>query len=112
MGAALSAGASAASLVYRTCLGYAELDGEWYAYDRRVLDVLGLSPPERIARFVHIGRPAKPPEDREQPNLNALVAVSGFEEQIVRRFNLYVMQRAHAPYRLVTTPPALFGLLG
>ena len=29
---------------------------EWYAFDRRVLDALGLAPDERIAGFVHIGR--------------------------------------------------------
>ena len=34
---------------------------EWYAYDRAVLDALGLRRNERIAGFVHIGRPAKPP---------------------------------------------------
>ena len=35
---------------------------EWYAYDRGVLDALGLSDNERIAGFVHIG--PSPPEDR------------------------------------------------
>jgi hypothetical protein len=30
---------------------------EWYAYDRGVLDALGLAPHERIAGFIHIGRP-------------------------------------------------------
>ena len=29
---------------------------EWYAYDRRVLDALGVGANERIAGFVHIGR--------------------------------------------------------
>ena len=46
---------------------------EWYAYDRRVLDKLGLAPHERIAGFVHIGRTAKPPEDRDRPPLDAIV---------------------------------------
>ena len=46
---------------------------EWYAYDRRVLDALGLAANERIAGFVHIGRPARPPEDRERPNLADIV---------------------------------------
>ena len=45
----------------------------WYAYDRRVLDKLGLAPHERIAGFVHIGRTAKPPEDRDRPPLDAIV---------------------------------------
>ena len=40
-----------------------------YIYDRRVLDALGVKPEERIAGFVHIGRPAKPTEDRPRPPL-------------------------------------------
>ncbi|MGB8070651.1 MAG: nitroreductase, partial [Pseudolabrys sp.] len=47
------------------------------AYDRRVLDALGLAPHERIAGFVHIGRPARPPDDRERPELNAIVTRFG-----------------------------------
>ena len=46
---------------------------EWYAYDRKVLDALGLAPNERIAGFVHIGRATKPPEDRPRPPLNEIV---------------------------------------
>jgi nitroreductase len=42
---------------------------EWYAYDRRVLDALGLAANEKIAGFIHIGKPAKPPEDRPRPQL-------------------------------------------
>ena len=42
---------------------------EWYAYDRGVLDALGLKENERIAGFVHIGRPVHPPEDRPRPPL-------------------------------------------
>jgi nitroreductase len=75
----LSAGASAMSLVLAAhAMGYAaSWITEWYAYDRRVLDVLGLAANERIAGFVHIGRPAKPPEDRERPNLDAIVTRFG-----------------------------------
>jgi len=71
----LSAGASAMSLVFAAhAMGYAaSWITEWYAYDRRVLNALGLAPNERIAGFVHIGRPIKPPEDRERPNLEAIV---------------------------------------
>ena len=49
---------------------------EWYAYDRGVLAALGLQENERIAGFVHIGRPSAPPEDRPRPPL----------EQIATRF--------------------------
>jgi nitroreductase len=71
----LSAGASAMSLVFAAhAMGFAaSWITEWYAYDRRVLDALGLSPNERIAGFVHIGRPGKPSEDRERPKLNDIV---------------------------------------
>jgi nitroreductase len=75
----LSAGASAMSLVFAAhAMGYAaSWITEWYAYDRRVLDALGLSPHERIAGFVHIGRPARPPQDRDRPNLESIVTRFG-----------------------------------
>ena len=71
----LSAGAAAMNLVNAAhALGYAaSWITEWYAYDRRALDALGLEPNERIAGFVHIGRPAKPPEDRDRPKLSDIV---------------------------------------
>jgi nitroreductase len=70
----LSAGAAAMSLVIAAhALGYgANWITEWYAYDRGVLDALGLAPHERIAGFVHIGRPPGPPEDRPRPPLDAI----------------------------------------
>jgi nitroreductase len=71
----LSAGASAMNLVNAAyALGYAaSWITEWYAYDRRVLDKLGLAPNERMAGFVHIGRAAKPPEERDRPKLSDIV---------------------------------------
>jgi nitroreductase len=71
----LSAGASSMNLVWAAyALGYAaSWLTEWYAYDRAVLDALGLGADERIAGYVHIGRPAKPPEDRDRPALDAIV---------------------------------------
>src|SRR5262249_264910 len=55
------AGAAATSLVFAAhALGFAaSWLTEWYAYDRRVLDALGVKPEEKIAGFVHIGRQAK-----------------------------------------------------
>ena len=75
----LSAGASAMSLVFAAhAMGYAaSWITEWYAYDRRVLNALGLAPHERVAGFVHIGRPVKPPEDRDRPILDAIVTRFG-----------------------------------
>jgi len=71
----LSSGAAAMNLVHAACaLGYgASWITEWYAYDRAVLDALGLLPHERIAGFVHIGRPPGVPEDRPRPPLNEIV---------------------------------------
>ena len=75
----LSAGAAATSLVFAAhALGFAaSWLTEWYAYDRRVLEALGVKPEERIAGFVHIGRPAKPPEDRPRPPLDEIVTRFG-----------------------------------
>lgn len=71
----LSAGAAAMNLVVAAhALGYAaKWITEWYAYDRRVLDALGLAPHERIVGFIHIGRPAQRPDDRARPVLSELV---------------------------------------
>src|SRR2546423_10479008 len=67
----LSAGAAAMSLVLAAhALGYAaSWITEWYAYDRGVLDALGLRENERVAGFIHIGTPAHAPEDRPRPAL-------------------------------------------
>ncbi len=50
---------------------------EWYAYDRSVLDALGLALHEKIAGFVHIGRPTHAPEDRPRPALADIVTRFG-----------------------------------
>ena len=70
----LSAGAAAMNLVTAAhALGFAaNWITEWYAYDRRVLDALGLAANEKIAGFIHIGTPVKPPEDRPRPPLNEI----------------------------------------
>ncbi len=71
----LSAGASAMNIVTAaTALGYgaAWLTG-WFAFDRDVLDGLGLKPDEKLAGFIHIGTPSRPNEDRPRPNLSEIV---------------------------------------
>ncbi len=75
----LSAGAAAMSLVFAAhALGFAaNWITEWYAYDRTVLDALGLAPQEKIAGFVHIGRPASAAEDRPRPPLSEIVTRFG-----------------------------------
>jgi nitroreductase len=75
----LSAGAATMSLVLAAhALGYgANWITEWYAYDRGFLDAIGLSESERIAGFVHIGRPSHPPEDRPRPALDQIATHFG-----------------------------------
>jgi nitroreductase len=75
----LSAGAAAMNLVNAAhALGFAaNWITEWYAYDRRVLDALGLQPHERVAGFVHIGTPVRPSEDRPRPPLAEIVTRFG-----------------------------------
>src|SRR5580700_9440709 len=75
----LSSGAAAMSLVIAAhALSFgATWITEWYAYDRSVLDALGLAPHEKIAGFVHIGRPPGPPEDRPRPPLDEIATRFG-----------------------------------
>jgi len=75
----LSAGAATMNLVTAAhALGYAaNWITEWYAYDPRTLKAMGLADGERIAGFVHIGRPARPPEDRPRPALSDIVTRFG-----------------------------------
>jgi nitroreductase len=71
----LSAGASAMNIVTAaTALGYGAcwLTG-WYAFDRDVLDGLGLKREEKIAGFIYIGTPTKQSEDRPRPALSEIV---------------------------------------
>jgi nitroreductase len=71
----LSAGASAMNIVTAaTALGYGAcwLTG-WFAFDRDVLDALGLKAEEKLAGFIHIGTPSKPSEDRPRPELSDIV---------------------------------------
>jgi len=75
----LSAGAATMNLVTAAhALGYAaNWITEWYAYDPRVMKAMGLDPHERIAGFVHIGKAARPPEDRPRPALSEIVTRYG-----------------------------------
>jgi nitroreductase len=71
----LSAGASAMNIVTAaTALGFGAcwLTG-WFAFDRDVLDGLGLKADEKIAGFIHIGTVAKPNEERPRPALSEIV---------------------------------------
>ena len=71
----LSAGASAMNIVTAaTALGFGAcwLTG-WFAFDRDVLEAIGLKADEKLAGFIHIGTPSKPNEDRPRPALSDIV---------------------------------------
>lgn len=71
----LSAGASAMNIVTAaTALGYGAcwLTG-WFTFDRDVLTGLGVKADEKVAGFIHIGKPTKPNEDRPRPALSDIV---------------------------------------
>lgn len=71
----LSAGAVCMSLVIAAnAMGFGtSWLTEWYGYDRRILDRLGLDHDERVAGFVHIGRAGEIPADRPRPALADVV---------------------------------------
>jgi nitroreductase len=71
----LSAGAACMNLVNAAhALGFgANWVTGWAAYDRSCLDLLGVAPNERVAGFVHIGKPTAALEDRPRPKLDEIV---------------------------------------
>jgi nitroreductase len=71
----LSAGAACMNLVVAAnAMGYrAAWLTEWCAYDRRFCEAIGLAAHEKIAGFVHIGRPGATIEDRIRPTLDSIV---------------------------------------
>jgi nitroreductase len=71
----LSAGAVCMNLIVAAnAMGYTTVWlTEWYAYDRAVLDRLGVGAHEKVAGFVHIGRAPGPREDRLRPVLAEIV---------------------------------------
>lgn len=46
---------------------------EWIAYSPTVRSALQLKEHERIAGFIHMGRPAEKPEERQRPDVGALL---------------------------------------
>jgi nitroreductase len=71
----MSAGAATMNLVVAAnAMGFAtSWLTEWIAYDRRVLDALGLEPHERLAGYLHLGRASEVPPDRPRPDLATVV---------------------------------------
>ena len=48
---------------------------DWYAYDVEALNLLGLSPGESVAGYIHLGRCAQAPLERVRPDLAAIVEI-------------------------------------
>src|ERR1043166_2560399 len=75
----LSAGAVCQNMLIAThALGYVgNWLTEWYAYDERVKEKLGLNPGERIAGFIYMGQPAEKLEERPRPDMTKIVSRFG-----------------------------------
>lgn len=71
----LSAGAVCTTLLYAAqALGYgANWITDWYAYDSKAREILGLSPSEQVAGFIFMGTSADAPLERERPQPAALI---------------------------------------
>jgi nitroreductase len=71
----LSAGAACQNmLIAAHSLGYVgNWISEWYGFDRRVLERLGLAANERIAGYLYFGQSAAPLEERPRPDLDSLI---------------------------------------
>jgi nitroreductase len=72
----LSAGAVCAMLITAAqAMGYgANWITDWYAYDPDANRLLGLAEGERVAGFVHLGRPVEAPLERVRPDVAALTS--------------------------------------
>lgn len=73
----LSAGAVCQNLLIAAdAMGYgANWITDWYAYDERARALLGLTPEERIAGFIHLGTAAEPPLERARPQMETIVSM-------------------------------------
>ena len=71
----LSAGASCQTLLLAAhAMGFvANWITEWYAYDRNVLQAMGLSPDERMAGYIYVGHAKEPLLERPRPDLSSIV---------------------------------------
>ena len=71
----LSAGAVCTTLLYAAqALGYgANWITDWYAYDDEAKAILGLESEEKVAGYIFLGTPKEPPQERERPDVAALI---------------------------------------
>lgn len=70
----LSSGAACMNLIVAAkAMGFGAVWlSEWYAFEPRVLEHLGLASHERIAGFIHIGTPTETREERPRPALSTI----------------------------------------
>ena len=75
----MSAGAVCTTLLIAAdAMGYgANWITDWYAYDTQARALLGLQANERVAGFIHLGKPADPPLERVRPEVDKLVSAWG-----------------------------------
>jgi nitroreductase len=60
-------------LIAASAMGYAaQWLTEWCAYDRRVLDAMGLTENEKIAGFIYLATATEDPLERERPDIAAI----------------------------------------
>ncbi|WP_342343679.1 nitroreductase [Martelella limonii] len=75
----MSAGAVCYNLVVAAnAFGYgATWLTEWYAFDERATEALGIAPDEKVAGFIHIGTRTEAPFERVRPELSDVVTWQG-----------------------------------
>ena len=73
----LSAGAVCTLMVIAAqAMGYgANWITDWYAYDVKALQLLGLGAGERVAGYIHVGTPLEAPQERVRPELQTITRV-------------------------------------
>lgn len=70
----LSAGAACQNLLVaaNACGFSAQWITEWYAFDDKIADALGLKNGERVAGFIYIGTASEAPDERDRPDLESI----------------------------------------
>jgi nitroreductase len=72
----MSAGAVCTQLLLAaSAMGYgANWITDWYSFDKRALDILGVGENEKVAGFLYVGTSAEQPLERVRPDLSTLVS--------------------------------------
>jgi nitroreductase len=72
----LSSGVVCTNLLYGAlAMGYgANWITDWYSFDKRALDILGVGENEKVAGFLYVGTSAEQPLERVRPDLSTLVS--------------------------------------